>query len=79
MQTTLKLTHLTPTHEARLQGFSVPVHELFDCRVAAMARMIAMLDAGVPFSVDHIPHDKGNANPVRKVTLWDEMELRKRG
>jgi hypothetical protein len=78
VQTTLKITHLTPTPEARLQGFSVPVHELYDCRVAAMARMIAMLDAGVPFSVDHIPHDKGNAHPVRKVTLWDEVELHAR-
>lgn len=53
--------------------------ETFTCRVAAMARMVNLLDAGVDFVVDqhaccsddvaeHIPQ-------IRHVTLWDEMAL----
>lgn len=71
MQSTIKLTYPEVTREMVTQ----PKTETYDCRLAAMRRMIAMLDAGVDFVVEHIPHDNIDAHPVRHVTDDDELQL----
>ena len=71
MQSTIVLTYDQITRNMTTE----PKREEYDCRVAAMARMVALMDCGCGFVVEHIPHDKCNVQPIRRVTLWDELTL----
>lgn len=54
----------------------VDAREEYDCRLAAMRKMVALMDCGCGFVVEHIPHANVDAEPIRSVTLWDDAAVR---
>ena len=71
MQTTITIAYMRIERDLQ----RVPVTEIYECRMAAIARIMGMLDAGVTFAVTHGEHDKHDKKPVRHVTLADMAML----
>lgn len=53
-----------------------PRTEIYECRMAAIARIMGLMNAGVTFAVTHGVHDKHDKKPIRPVTFADGAILR---
>ncbi len=67
---------ITIAHDAQYCGDAMLDRtEHYTCKLAAMRRMLQLMDAGEAFAVEFHPHAVDHAPALRRVTLWDEMRL----